>query len=160
MYTTSKLLQLIDTFLSLPTFAPSIIIIILELLVPQHLDSISIYAALRLDLFLLETNQLRHFFLAIISVYISTFKHIVSLSRHPLTARILSRRTPSTKSLYRHTCTNILSHHPIPHKSTSISGVFATISLSHTSFFHQHGIDKSRIKRAAPNDPPAFKHTL
>jgi hypothetical protein len=68
MYTTSKFLQSIDTFLSLPTFAPSIIIIILERLVPHHLDSISIYAALHLGLFLLETNQLRHFFLAITAV--------------------------------------------------------------------------------------------
>jgi hypothetical protein len=94
MHTTSKFLQSIDTFQSLPTFAPSIIIISLRLLALQHLDSISIYAAPRVDLLLLETNQLRHFFLPITAVYITTLKRIVSLSRHPLPAKLISRRTP------------------------------------------------------------------
>jgi hypothetical protein len=93
MHSISKFLQSIDTFQSLPTFAPSIISISLELLVPQHLDSISIYAVPRLDLFLLETNQLCHFFLAVIAVNISKFKRVVSLSWHPLPAKLLSRRT-------------------------------------------------------------------
>lgn len=77
MYTTSKFLQWIDTFLSLPTFVPFIVIIILEPLVPQHPGSISIYAALGLDLFLLETNQLRHFFWTIGHVH----KFCISLRR-------------------------------------------------------------------------------